>query len=415
MSDVRLLLGDSLELLKGLDTHSVDAVVTDPPYNLTFMGKEWDNHSTPAAFQAWCAAWGAEGLRVLKPGGHLVAFGGTRTYHRLTSGLEDAGFEIRDCLMWAFGSGFPKSLDVGKAIDKSAGAEREVIGIDTRWNEPSGIVAAGRSHQRVWVERKITAPATEAARKWAGFGTNLKPSYEPAVLARAPLDGTVAANVQRWGTGALNIDGCRVGTDNAGAGRWPPNLLLDGSPEVEGLFPDTESGSRKAGEYGIMSGRGISVDASTGPMPAIEGDSGSAARFFPALGFSELDEQVARLCYTAKADAAERGAFNVHPTVKPLALMRWLVKLVAPRGALVLDPFMGSGSTGLACRLEGMRFVGMEREEAYMAIAERRMGADLGLLQAQVLGVSATAAAPREEAQPSLFAGLAGGAGRGAK
>ena len=329
-----LLHGDCLERLRELPDCSVDACVTDPPYGLSFMGKAWD-YDVPSA-EAW-----REVLRVLKPGGHLLAFAGTRTQHRMAVQIEDAGFEIRDLIAWVYGSGFPKSRNL------------------------SG--------------------------DWQGWGTALKPALEPITVARKPLGGTVAANVLRHGTGALNVDGCRVphggdvdlthvqrqqaegtgiamGKGFVGAilgkeipmykpgGRWPANLIHDGSEEVVGLFPQSVStgGSGPASRQHKGDGRTVCGScAATGGF----GDSGSAARFF----------------YCAKASKADRGAENVHPTVKPTELMRYLVRLVTPPGGVVLDPFMGSGSTGKAAVLEGFRFIGIEREAEYLEIARQRI------------------------------------------
>jgi len=424
--------GDCLQVLRTLPDCSVDACVTDPPYGLAFMGKRWD-YDVPSS-EVW-----QEVLRVLKPGGHLLAFAGTRTQHRMAVRIEDAGFEIRDMLAWVYGSGFPKSLDVSKAIDsqdavkeqqqrryrftawvRSTGVtskqiddatgtnmgghyttaasqpaimtrehleacrhlfqsipqwveaeadirsiesqtlkSREVVGqkIGTHSKHGSGVGGMAVGVSQVKIAHDITAPATEAAKQWAGWGTALKPALEPITVARAPLSGTVAENVLQHGTGALNVDGCRVATDEnpSGArrassppiresgtwandrppeafakvrpgealGRFPANLIHDGSDEVVGLFP--------------------------------EDDGESAARFF----------------YCAKADAAERRN-SKHPTVKPVALMRYLVRLVCPAGGVVLDPFAGSGTTIEAARLEHCRAIGIEREAEYCAdILER--------------------------------------------
>lgn len=360
-----LLHGDCLDVLRTLPSASVDAVVTDPPYGLSFMGKRWD-YDVPSV-EVW-----QECLRVLKPGGHLLAFAGTRTQHRMAVRIEDAGFEIRDMIAWVYGSGFPKSLDVSKAIDKAAGAEREVVGSRVADDIRGGNMhAANRGERHV-----IDITATDAARQWQGWGTALKPALEPITVARKPLDGTVAANVLEHGTGALNVDGCRVGDEvlpaqvrgvtcmgtfqgadgnvtPARAGRWPANLIHDGSEEVVGLFPQQSSGSRSAGVRKGMGFHGADGDGG----PAIQGSSGSAARFF----------------YCAKASKADRGDGNHHPTVKPTDLMRYLCRLVTPPGGVVLDPFMGSGSTGKAAVAEGFRFIGIEREAEYLEIARRRI------------------------------------------
>lgn len=395
-----LLLGDCLERLSDLDDASVDAVVTDPPYGIGFMGKTWDDFGGPLgvghginraggrepggamkagdsydrtptgnrAFQAWVEQWGAECLRVLKPGGHAVVFGGTRTYHRLAAGLEDAGFEIRDCLAWLFGSGFPKSKNIGD-----------------------------------------------------GFGTALKPAHEPIVLARKPLVGTVAENVAAHRTGALNIDGCRVegvpeapGTTpptvmrgiyelGGGAlrrapyeipsGRWPANVVLD---EAAASMLDEQSGELHSQDPSTrLSKSAVSGVTEMGTGQSVEyADRGGASRFFYCAktsraernagleGFeTELMQSVAfgekahgTLPYTnAPREMKPRPRANVHPTVKPIALMRWLCRLVTPPGGLIVDPFLGSGTTGIAAVLEGFQFTGIEREPDYLAIAQARI------------------------------------------
>lgn len=364
---VTLYHGDCREILPGLPDQSVSAVVTDPPYGLAFMGKRWD-YDVPAV-----GVW-AECLRVLKPGGHLLAFAGTRTQHRMAVRIEDAGFEIRDMIAWVYGSGFPKSLDVSKAIDKAAGAEREVVGVAGK----SGASRSCMAGDFAGGEYMATAPATPEAKQWQGWGTALKPALEPITVARKPLIGTVAENVLQHGTGALNVDGCRVGTEStvrtrgdsvssAGwasvnrspvggseSGRWPVNLIHDGSEEVTGLFPDAGGG------YGVRGGRAGATVGEFGMGATMEtvgfGDSGSAARFF----------------YTAKADKADRGPGNNHPTVKPLDLMRYLVRLVCPIGGVVLDPFSGSGTTLAAAQAEGCLAIGVEREAAYCEIIKGR-------------------------------------------
>ena len=365
---------------------SVDAVVTDPPYGLSFMGKAWD-YGVPGV-DVW-----RETLRVLKPGGHLLAFAGTRTQHRMAVAIEDAGFEIRDMIAWVYGSGFPKSLDVSKAIDKAAGAEREVVG---RRMAPVGF-DVNKQGGGGWSAGEViqTAPATPEAQQWAGWGTALKPSLEPVTVARKPFPGTVAANVLEHGTGALNVDGCRIeaekgrqltggnrsdkeigGTGNSlhfglrqasttDAGRWPANLIHDGSDEVVGLFPDCKPATSrtKRADRCFAPGTGYQGGNAELEADAVYRDSGSAARFF----------------YTAKATRAERQGVT-HPTVKPLDLMAYLCRLVTPPRGTVLDPFMGSGTTIKAALSEGFNAIGIERDPAYFAMAEHRMnGAQLGL------------------------------------
>jgi DNA modification methylase len=498
--------GDCLHILRTLPDNSVDAVVTDPPYGLEFMGKEWDapwkqapnswaerdatDHAQPdnrgqtaspflaakvnkyaagLPFQQWCELWAAECLRVLKPGGHLLAFGGTRTWHRLACAIEDAGFEVRDSIAWLYGSGFPKSLDVSKAIDKRGGnihlaseiaaaikesrlargwttgqADRHFCGGSTNWtwfegrkgdcrpptpdtfariveewpelaalaekvaeaerevvgNKQAGM-GSGQTFGMLQSEGRngegpnvvdITAPATPDAERWQGWGTALKPAHEPIVVARKPLGGTVAANVLTHGTGALNIDACRIGETRAvpashsksvstvGAigisgkrleseldpnmGRWPANVVLDADmadvldqQSVTLTSPSPyERGETKLSDQRIYGGgKGI-------PLPSAEGnygDTGGASRFF----------------YVAKADASERVCVNgtAHPTVKPLALMRWLVRLVTPPGGTVLEPFAGSGTTVEACILEGFSCIAIEREADYLPLIQQRI------------------------------------------
>jgi len=421
--------GDNRDILRGLPDNSIDSIVTDPPYALVsiqkrfgkpgsapakgdiyarasagFMGKQWDTGEVAFAVEFW-----AEILRVLKPGGHVVAFSGTRTYHRLACAVEDAGFEIRDMLQWLYGSGFPKSHDVSKGIDKAAGVEREVIGrkADPRYNSPATATSGApmgninprpNSVENYAKAALITGAATPESAQWTGWGTALKPACEPIVLARKPLDGTVVANVLAHGTGALNIDGCRVEAGDRYAenavtqgvstartsydfrqqagifkpsqlGRWPANIVHDGSEEVVGAFP--------ASKDGVAGSRtGTSKIAAAG-LGAYEhewggyGGEGSAARFF----------------YTAKADATDRLG-SKHPTVKPTDLMRWLVRLVTPPGGTVLDPFAGSGSTGVACIAEGFDAILIEREAEYVADIRRRIAwaQGDGRLTAQELG-----------------------------
>jgi site-specific DNA-methyltransferase (adenine-specific) len=407
--------GDCLEVLKTMADNSVDSIVTDPPYGLSFMGKKWD-YDVPSV-EVW-----AECLRVLKPGGHLLAFAGTRTQHRMAVRIEDAGFEIRDMIAWVYGSGFPKSLDVSKAIDKAAGAVRSER-VDLNWmerypngpggnNSPSSIgrtMNGGSSLKRDVI--MTSDPATEAAIQWQGWGTALKPALEPITVARKPLgEKTVAANVLEHGTGAINVDGCRVGTEpsptfptrrnakifNTGSGgqdvetplqgRWPANLIHDGSDEVVGLFPQSSAG--KTGRATIPSNP-IKLQSSHTVNHVGHNDSGSAARFFYCAkaskkdrdegceGFSETemdigDERPSGGSWERRGRGKTTRS-NHHPTVKPTALMRYLCRLVTQPGGVVLDPFMGSGSTGKAAVLEGFEFIGIERDEEYLQIAKARI------------------------------------------
>ena len=384
---ITLMQGDCIEAMRTMPDASVDAVVTDPPYGLGFMGAAWD--ALPPGEE-----WARECLRLLKPGGHLLAFGGTRTWHRLAVAVEDAGFELRDSIAWLYGSGFPKSLDVSKAIDKAAGAEREVIGLRSYGEGQTftGSAAGGRSGGGIMGEAVArgpsleTAPATDAAREWQGWGTALKPAFEPIAVGRKPLIGTVAANVLAHGTGALNIDGCRIGTtdnlnggaysggrreaegatsyaiDRGGlgefvqpAGRWPANVVLDPAAAAELDAQSGVSKSTKGKPRGAASGNGWGMTATGSEYD----DTGGASRFF----------------YVAKAPARERPQVDGkgHPTVKPLTLMRWLVRLVTPPGGVVLEPFLGSGTTAQACELEGFDCIGIERDPDYLRLTLARL------------------------------------------
>ena len=372
---LKMLQGDCIEKMKEIPDNSIDSIVTDPPYELGFMGKQWD--STGIAFNI--IVW-EEALRILKPGGHLLAFGATRTYHRLACAIEDAGFEIRDMLQWIYGSGFPKSMDVSKAIDKKLGKTREVIGVDAKRTPAS-----------------ITAPASDEAKQWSGWGTALKPANEPIVLARKPLsEKTVVDNILHWGTGGINIDDSRIpsnempkacqGTGWASMmktnleqgyrpkdyyqnqsgfeytpkeqGRFPTNILLD---EETAALLNEQSGECKAGS---SNGNARVGEPSNGSIPPIRRgrliprhDSGGAARFF----------------YCAKASKRERGIGNTHPTVKPVKLMEYLVALVTPPLGIVLDPFAGSGTTGIACAHKGFNFLGIELDAHNWEICVNRL------------------------------------------
>jgi DNA modification methylase len=409
-----LLKGDCRHQLATLPDNSVHAIITDPPYELGFMGKTWDSTGIAYNTEVWTQC-----LRVLKPGGHLLAFGGSRTYHRLASAIEDAGFEIRDQIMWVYGSGFPKSLDVSKAIDKAAGAERKKIGssVNNRDRSQHKYNSVGDFGSTA----TLTVPSTDAAKQWDGWGTALKPAHEPIVLARKPLDGTVANNVLTHGVGALNIDDCRVrradedvsqaghrtatfgtqetlsGGDGSGgwtqndAGRWPANFIHDGSEEVLELFPDSKgafapvklghSGKSK-GIYGDYAQRGD--DGAT-----FYGDSGSAARFFYCAKASRserntgLDHLQPQRHSDRPSDNLPGGdnprnrtntpQTNFHPTVKPLALIHYLIKLVTPPGGTILDPFLGSGTTAVAATQLGHPWIGCELTPDYWPIIEARV------------------------------------------
>jgi DNA modification methylase/transcriptional regulator with XRE-family HTH domain len=403
--------GDCRDIMRTLPNNSVDAIVSDPPYGLAFMGKAWD-HGVPGV-EFW-----TEALRVAKPGAHLVAFGGTRTFHRLAVAIEDAGWEVRDCLSWLYGSGFPKSHDIGKAIDKHGGTPPSWFGPWFRkWREQHGVtqkqvaalfpsktgnltgcvanwelgfnlptpeqfnvirdtfglpfasieaaerevvgekastalaVAPGQNTDRPQVSLDITRPATDAAKQWDGWGTALKPAWEPIVLARKPLVGTVAANVTQYGTGGINVDGCRIPTE--------------GQPRIKGGLSGVHDNTDVLGNGGLKK-RVERPDDLLGRWPANVCLDEDAAALFPE----------SRFFYTAKASRREREAgceSNGHPTIKPIALMRWLCRLVTPPDGLVLDPFNGSGSTGCAAVLEGFRYLGAELDADYVEIARKRI------------------------------------------
>jgi site-specific DNA-methyltransferase (adenine-specific) len=359
-----------------LDDNSIDSIVCDPPYELNFMGRTWDNSGIAYDVTVW-----EQCLRVLKPGGHLIAFGGSRTYHRLAVAIEDAGFEIRDQIQWIYGSGFPKSLDVSKAMDKQAGATREVVG----WNEN----LTGRTRPKgniVRITDKNNGTITDLAKQWQGWGTALKPAHEPAVLARKPLCGTVADNVMTWGVGGLNIDGTRIGTEQT------TTTIKDLSQAHGNQFGKAGIVYPKIGEQLNPPGRWpANVILDEDAAVALDGQSGdNVSRFFYTAKASKAERE-AGLYYeewqvagamTGAEDGSlltgsgnERNALraNHHPTVKPLSLMRYLVCLVTPPGGKVLDPFMGSGSTGCAAVLEGFDFVGIDITPEYVAIAQKRI------------------------------------------
>lgn len=537
MTERKVITGKCEVVLKTLPDNSVDSIATDPPYGIRFMGSAWDGKdidaqvarrasqkqcpdkngndrlrprvapseaagtydTSPTAmrnFQLWTEEWAREAYRVLKPGGYLLSFSSPRTYHRMTCGIEDAGFEIRDQIMWVFGSGFPKNLNVSKAIDKQGGgvgvhlghrislaneirAKRESAGVsrakmaswfpqysavtanwerlDIGFRVPSeesynllieriGLVDGWREMVRaedlrlkktsVKIDRRGDGSViglahngneyestTHLAKQWDGWGTALKPAHEPICVARKPIDGTVAANVLKWGTGAINIGACRIegepGPINrleewsgfgqtkkpkyvqemSSIGRWPANLIHDGSEEILAAFPDApgqcadvkyDATERKtSGIYGAMN---------RGHEPSGESANAGGVGFKMKPGARRLDEgSAARFFYCAKSNKADRdeGCENIggnnHVTVKPTKLMRYLVRLITPAGGTVLDPFVGSGSTGKACVFEGFNFIGIEQSEEYVKIAEARIA-------------WAEAEVERETAQQELFA-----------
>lgn len=489
MNPPQILHGNNLDLLRTLPDCSVDSIVTDPPYELGFMGKKWDSTGIAYSVELW-----SECLRVLKHGGHLLAFSGSRTYHRMVVAIEDAGFEIRDQIMWVYGSGFPKSLDVSKAIDKldakdeqqqrrykftawvrSTGltakqiddatqtnmgghyvtdasqpaimtrehleavrhliddvpawveAECDVRSVESKQFASRDVIGVQKNAMSGWntdgstkfIDRNITTASTDAAKQWSGWGTALKPAHEPIVMARKPLgEKTVAENVLRYGTGAINIDASRIpsndgfekawdkpistnisatsqaystGTkaqhtvDISGnkpiGGRFPANFIHDGSDEVLALFPDTKS---------MKSNRGVGFNDSgvfgsgAEDFDTVRGfdDSGSAARFFYCAkagkaernaGLQELTASVSGVGALRDNERQSAPRQNFHPTVKPVALMRYLVRMVTPPNGTVLDPFTGSGTTLVAAVLEGFNSVGMEMTADYLPIIEGRV------------------------------------------
>ena len=428
---MKLILGDSVDKLKELEDNSVDSIVTDPPYGLSFMGKKWDYDVPSQEIFEEC-------LRVLKPGGHLLSFAGSRTYHRMAVRVEDAGFEIRDQIMWIYGSGFPKSLNIGKAMDKVQGNEREVVGKKGGKIDFSKTKKGDTSfYETAWDNKDyVELEITKGNSPYEGWGTALKPAHEPIVMARKPLsEKTVVNNVLEWGTGGINIDASRVGTDdtrskasmtalgqNSGwnkhsnkeviagseSGRFPANIIFD---EEAGKILDEQSGISKStgGRSGNKEGVGqngiygqYSGEVKDG-NPGL-GDKGGASRFFycPKTskrdrneGLDDFEDKYYAAGNQAKAELkrgnvefnANKGkgkderhnhnqvgvSKNNHPTVKPTDLMLYLIRLVTPTGGTTLDPFMGSGSTGKAAVRGGFDFIGIEREKEYMEIAEARI------------------------------------------
>ena len=396
----KIICGDSLEVLKDFEDNYFDSVVTDPPYGLAFMGKKWD-YDVPKV-ELW-----KEVYRVLKPGGHLLSFAGSRTYHRMAVNIEDAGFEIRDMLGWLYGSGFPKSHNIGKAVDKLQGNKREVVGKSKRHGGGKNFSSFGES-----LEKNSKPDITKGNSKWEGWGTALKPAHEPIVMARKPFNKSVAENVLTHGTGGINIDECRVGTDggtkksdtkncreslgiygnglNGGGveslneGRFPANIIHDGSEEVLEIFPETNKSKGKTSNKGTIWGSKNENFREKG-----YDDKGTAARFFYCAKASKAERNMGLDDYEEKqvtdgtirsnqetartfgANSAKRK--NYHPTVKPIKLMEYLVRLVTPKEGIVLEPFAGSGTTLIACKQQGFQFVGIEKEQEYCDIAEARL------------------------------------------
>lgn len=428
---MKIILGNSLEKLKELEDNSIDSIVTDPPYELGFMGKKWDNTGIAYNIDLW-----AECLRVLKPGGHLLAFSGTRTYHRMAVAIEDAGFEVRDMIEWVYGSGFPKSLNIGKAVDKLQGNERKVLGKGNHIN-----IASFRNPKE-YSGTNNRPDITKGTSPYEGWGTALKPAHEPICMARKPLaEKNVAQNVLKYNTGGINIDESRVGTTGArnngnsqgtvgsnsigvygkaikqdyNMGRFPANLIHDNSDEVRECFPEINHRSGGAFKSQNIPLNGI---RDGGNIPNGYTDSGNASRFFKSIiynpkaskaernkGCEELEEIGGKanevtvrgntnpVCLSCNKSKYDRGngicecaqpnwkecinkpQSNNHPTVKPIALMEYLIKMVTPKGGTVLDPFMGSGSTGVAAKKNGYDFIGIDMTPEYIEIAKARINA----------------------------------------
>lgn len=422
---IDLRLGDCLEVLKTLPDNSVDSIVTDPPYGLSFMGKKWD-YDVPSV-EIW-----EECLRVLKPGGHLLSFGGSRTYHRMAVAIEDAGFEVRDQIMWVYGSGFPKSHNIGKAIQKQSG-DVKVVGKKTGMGT-TGNSYVSNNEEYIGGDKGVYKKEyddIEINNQWEGWGTALKPAHEPICMARKPLsEKSIAENVLKHGTGGINIDGSRIGfgdedinldkklpvqdggtiygngngfyrteeiSEYKEGGRFPANIMFD---EEAGKLLDEQSGISKSqgGNSGVLNNNiygkfnGEKNNNGTG-----FNDKGGASRFFYCPKVSKKERNAGLEDFELKEPQslqfAKDGSFrenktaksgiqkrlpraNHHPTVKPIALMEYLIKLVTPNGGVVLEPFMGSGSTGIAAKNLGMSFIGIEREQEYFDIAKQRIGND---------------------------------------
>lgn len=387
-------LGDCLDLLKTMPENCIDAIITDPPYGLSFMGKKWD-YDVPSV-DIW-----KECLRIIKPGGYLLSFAGTRTQHRMACNIEDGGFEIRDMIAWVYGSGFPKSLNIGKAIDKLQGNERKVVGEKKRGDvqkakeNGSGYLADPANRNNVKQFGYGIEVFTQGTSEWEGWGTALKPALEPITVARKPIsEKTIAENIIKWGTGGVNINECRVPVNpniddmlrtvsrkervsetwkNGSGfhnetnsltgvppnGRFPANIIHDGSDDVLKCFPDSK------GQCGDLIGHDKNIQSPNGIYGTLpprhdhikRGDNGSASRFF----------------YCAKTSKSERGNGNNHPTVKPIKLIEYLIKLISREGAIILDPFGGSGTTALACINLNRKYILMEKDEHYYEIANKRI------------------------------------------
>ena len=401
----QLIVGDCLEELDKIEENSIDAIITDPPYELNFMNKGWDNAGVSLNKNTW-----EKCLRVLKPGGYLLAFGGTRTYHRIACAIEDAGFGIRDCIMWLYGSGFPKSMDIEKAINKRDGVEFK--------SKPAKGVGFTNANDDGWHntlnQLEQIGESSNRAKNWKGWGTALKPSYEPIIVARKPFKGSLVDNVIEYGVGGLNIDECRVGDekrvqfsgrsvskstvynkfkqDNSHyetvTGRFPANIIHDGSDEATRDMPKTKGCQGKGFKKGDYKSSAVNTTFSRGDCVPYN-DFGSASRYFYCAKASKkdrdegLDEfELVDAGVGALRDGNRNNTKprrNIHPTVKPTALMQYLVRLVCPKGSVILDPFMGSGSTGKAVAYENKErnanysFIGIEQNPEYVKIAKARI------------------------------------------
>ena len=437
--EVVIYCADCIDLMAELPENSLDAIVTDPPYGLEFMGKEWDKLEAKGHWdgnrgwqgdvkdvygryqgtaltqyragieaQLFHQQWASQALRVLKPGGHALVFGGTRTHHRMYCGLEDAGFEIRDTICWLYGSGFPKSHDISKAIDKMVGAEGEIIGSKKLWGHNAGSGAGSFSKNQYEGQtgivryEDITSPGSPEAKEWQGYGTALKPAFEPILLARKTIsEKNVALNVLKWGVGGLAIDACRVqgakgngvwGTNQTNCqgmfnaspenkeyktqqhtgGRWPANVVLD---EEAAQMLDEQAGQLKSGKQAV-GGHKRNTDKHRNTFMPFEGqrcegdvlygDSGGASRFFQRCPQD-------RFLYCPKASKKERGQGNDHPTVKPMSLCRWLIQLVSRPGQVVLDPFAGSMTIPLAALETGRKCIAVEKSPDYCKLFQLRL------------------------------------------
>lgn len=437
--------GSMLDMLQVIEPNSIDAIVTDPPYELNFMNKGWDNCGISFNPDTWKKCY-----EVLKPGGYLLAFGGSRTFHRIAVAIEDAGFEIRDTIMWLYGSGFPKSMNIGLAIDKKKDIKSEIIASYERYNEPSGIVNIGQGERK-----KVIHKVKKASNEWQGWGTALKPAYEPVIVARKPFKGSLVDNIIENGVGGLNIEECRVKTEdnlNGGGyntkgnsqkskedatsyylkvlekefiqpeGRFPTNVIHDGSEEVEGLFPQKAGGGSGTYDFTKTSQENTTYIITNIKSGHHFGDSGSAARFFYTAKASKKDRDEGLDGFeqmqttdgyirnneesTRKFGANSALRRNIHPTVKPCELMQYLVRLVTPRGGIVLDPFMGSGSTGKAVMFENRernadyKFIGIDLEEKYCQIANARIDYALNKYEYDVIKEQQQA---KQRGQASIF------------